>query len=179
MKLSPLFSDHMILQRGKRVPVWGEAAPGVEVRISIQGASYSAKADASGSWCVPVGPLDAQESGTLEIAAGSERILLQDVAVGDVYLAGGQSNMEFLMRYEQHFAAERESCFDPLLRFYDVPEIAYDGQDRDFDYSRVGLWRSASKEDLDYFSAPGYYFAKPMSVTDFETYCRQNSGCTA
>lgn len=162
MKLSPLFSDHMILQRGKPVPVWGEAAPGVEVRISLQGASYSAKADDAGAWCVPVGPLDAQESGTLEIAAGSERIVLRDVAVGDVFLAGGQSNMEFLMRYEKHFAAERERCTDPLLRFYDVPEIAYDGQDRDFDYSKVGLWRRASEEDLDYFSAPGYYFAKEL-----------------
>ena len=162
MKLSHLFSDHMILQRGKPVPIWGEAAPGAELSVSIQGTTYPARADESGRWCVPVGPLDAQESGTLEITAGSERLVLRDVAVGEVYLAGGQSNMEFLMRYEQHFDAERERCFDPQLRFYDVPEIAYDGQDRDFDYSRVGLWRSASQEDLDYFSAPGYYCAKRL-----------------
>ena len=162
MKLSPLFSDHMILQRGKPVPVWGEAAPGAELTVSIQGKRYTGPADDDGRWCITVGPLDAQESGTLEINAGSEYIVFQDVAVGDVYLAGGQSNMEFLMRYEQHFAAERESCSDPQLRFYDVPEIAYGGQDRDFDYSKVGLWRKADRENLDFFSAPGYYFAKRL-----------------
>lgn len=162
MKLSPLFADRMILQRGKSVPVWGEAASNAEVSVSIQGKRYAAKADALGRWCASVGPLDAQAACTLEIAAGEERIVLQDVAVGDVYLAGGQSNMEFLMRYEKHFAAEREDCLDPLLRFYDVPEIAYDGQDRDFDYSKVGIWRGAEKENLDYFSAPGYYFAKKL-----------------
>ena len=162
MKLAPLFSDHMILQRGKPVPIWGEAEPGTELTISVQGASYSARADESGRWCAAVGPLEAQESGTLCVDAGEEQILLHDVAVGDVYLAGGQSNMEFLMRYEKHFAAEREACADPALRFYDVPEIAYDGQDRDFDYSKVGLWRSADRENLDFFSAPGYYFAKKL-----------------
>ena len=84
MKLSPLFSNHMILQRGKPVPIWGEAAPGAELSVSIQGTTYPARADESGRWCVPVGPLDAQESGTLEITAGSERLVLRDVAVGDV-----------------------------------------------------------------------------------------------
>ena len=160
MKLSYLFSDHMILQRGKPVPIWGEAASGAELTLTIQGKRYSGLADEAGRWCVLVGPLEAQENGTLEITAAGECIVVQDVAVGDVYLACGQSNMEYLMRYEQHFATERESCFDHLLRFFDVPEIAYDGQDRDFDYSKVGLWRSASKENLDYFSAPGYYCAK-------------------
>lgn len=162
MKLPPLFADHMILQRGKSIPVWGEAAPGAEVCVSVQGKKYNGRADELGRWCAAVGPLNAQESGTLEITAGEEHVILQDVAVGDVYLAGGQSNMEFLMRYEKNFAAERESCFDPLLRFYDVPEIAYDGQDRDFDYSKVGIWREAEKENLDYFSAPAYYFAKKL-----------------
>ena len=66
------------------------------------------------------------------------------------------------MRYEKHFAEERQKCHNDAIRFYDVPEVAYPGQDKDFDYSKVGVWRKARPEDLDYFSAPGYYFARRL-----------------
>ena len=162
MKPASLFQEHMILQRGKIVPVWGEARPGERIEVSVQGKQSEAKADAEGRWTVRIGPLEAQESGTLEIRGEDEHITLQDVAVGDIFLAGGQSNMEFLMRYEKHFSAERAECENPAIRFFDVPEIAYDGQERDFDYGQVGIWRKADRENLDYFSAPAYYFAKAL-----------------
>ena len=162
MHLAPIFQDHMILQRGKPVPVWGSAQPDAKVTVSIQGMDATARADGRGDWNVLVGPLKEQDTGTLTVTAGEETVTVHDVAVGDVYLAGGQSNMEFLMRYEKFAAEEREQCENPLIRFYDVPEVAYDGQEQDFDYSKVGLWRKATPDDLDYFSAPGYYFAKKL-----------------
>lgn len=70
--------------------------------------------------------------------------------------------MEFHMAYEKHFAQEKEECQDEYLRFYDVPEIAYDGQMEQFDYSKTGIWRKATPGDLAYFSAVGYYFAKKL-----------------
>ncbi len=92
-----------------------------------------------------------------------ETLCIENVAVGEVWLAGGQSNMEFWMRYEKHRKREGENCPDPLLRFYDVPKVCYDNQLSEFDYSRMGFWRSATEEDLDYFSAVGYYFQKEIS----------------
>ena len=157
-----IFQNGMLLQRNKSVPVWGTASPGEPVRVRIQNGEWNTRADAAGAWRAEIGPLAAAASCTLTVQGKGQEIVFRDVAVGDVYLAGGQSNMEFLMRYEKHFAAEREVCEDPSLRFYDVPEIAYEGQDRDFDYSKVGLWRKADKEDLDFFSAPAYYFAKKL-----------------
>lgn len=164
MKLATLFQDHMILQRGKPVPVWGEAAPKQEICVSLQGKEYHTCADENGRWSVLVGPLAAQQTGNLTITSGSEKNELLDVAIGDVFVAGGQSNMEFLLRYEKHFAQERQHCGNDAIRFFDVPEIAYSGQDKDFDYSKVGIWRKATPEDLDYFSAVGYYFAKRLNA---------------
>lgn len=162
LKTAGIFQSGMILQREKRIPLWGTGTPGEEVRIELPAGRWEGKADESGQWKVYVGPLSAAKSCTVKISSGEELITLQDVAVGDVYLAGGQSNMEFLMRYEKHFEAEREACENPHIRFYDVPEVCYEGQERDFDYSRVGLWRKADKENLDFFSAPGYYFAREV-----------------
>ena len=162
METARIFQNGMMLQREKSIPVWGSARPGERITVCMQGQSRTGTADDEGSWKIFIGPLKAAASETMEICTEEETVVFSDVAVGDVYLAGGQSNMEFLMRYEKHVAEERQQCGNDAVRFYDVPEIAYPGQDKDFDYSRVGVWRKASPEDLDYFSAPGYYFAKRL-----------------
>lgn len=165
IELSWMFQDGMILQRDKVVLVWGFADAGTVVEVDMQGSVYKAEVSDDGTWCVKAGPLTTSASETIEVRCGEETLTVSDVAVGDIYLAGGQSNMEFLMRYEKHFEDEKaklEAEPDPLIRFFDVPEIAYDGQDRDFDYSKVGLWRKATAADLDYFTAPGYYFARQL-----------------
>lgn len=79
---------------------------------------------------------------TMTVKSGDETIVIEDVAVGEVWIAGGQSNMEFPLRFEKH-SAEELNQVNPLLRFYDVPEKFYEEQDQDFDYSNVGIWRKA------------------------------------
>lgn len=165
LSLALIFQDHMTLQRGKRIPVWGKAKAGSDVVITVQGKTEVCRAGADGYWRAEIGPLDASFTETVCICSGGESIRLTDVQVGDVYLAAGQSNMEFYMRYDADFAAERENCGNDSIRFFDYPEVSYPGQIDEADYGRnFGFWRKAAPDQLQWFSAPAYYFAKQIQA---------------
>lgn len=163
LKLARLFSHGMVLQREKPVKVWGKADAGAELVVSIQGVSAKGIAGKNGAWQITLPPLCASCAETLTVQSNHERISVEDVAVGEVWIAGGQSNMEFPLRYEKH----REDALkinNSNLRFFDVPEKFYEEQDQDFDYSNVGIWRKADAESLPYFSAVGFYFQKELAA---------------
>ncbi len=165
MKPADIFQSHMVLQRNKPVFIWGIGETNEKVTACIQHQSASTVTDQSGKWCIELPPLSESENETLTIRSENEEILLQDIAVGEVFIAAGQSNMEFWMRYEKHFAEEKPCCQNPMIRFYDVPEVTYAGQDQDFDFSESAVWRQASPDELQYFSAVGYFFAKEMQAS--------------
>lgn len=99
------------------------------------------------------------------ITDGSETLTFSDVQVGDVYLAAGQSNMEFYMRYDADFAVEKEICTNDNIRFFDYPEVSYPGQIEEAEYGKnFGFWRKAEPEQLQWFSATTYYFAKTIQA---------------
>lgn len=164
LSLAPIFASGMVLQRELPVRVWGTVGPGTAVYVRIQNQSASCVADASGRWRCQLAPLHASDAETLEIVAGNERLTMCDVAVGEVFIAGGQSNMEFWMRYDKEVEEYRPTCDNPRIRFYDQPKCSYPSQTDDFDYSKVGIWRKATPEDLDYFSAVGYYMARGLEM---------------
>lgn len=164
IQLGDVFQSGMVLQREKKVSIWGEAQANAEVRISIQGKEALTKTDENGAWKAELEPLQASEEETLLVECAGEQLTLNDVAVGEVWIAGGQSNMEFWMRYEKSCKEEKEVCANPNVRFYDVPEVIYEDQKKDFDYHEIGIWRKATAEDLEWFSAVGYYFAKEIQA---------------
>ncbi len=99
LTLDPVFAAHMVVQQGKPFPVRGTAAPGTNVTVTFNGVSASASADAAGRWTVR---LPAQRAGsiatlTASTAAGG-RIAIADVAVGEVWLCSGQSNIDLTVR---------------------------------------------------------------------------------
>ena len=163
IKLHDLFTSGMILQRGLPVRVWGSCSPGEAVSVCIQGRSSETAAGADGSWSLELPPLRASSREELTVSSCGESVTLEDVAVGEVFVAGGQSNMEFWMRYEKHYQEVLSDCDNRDIRFYDMPKLSYPGQENDFDYSRVGRWRKASREDLEFFSAAGYYMARKLN----------------
>ena len=164
LRAAEIFQTGMILQREKSVRVWGSANPGSKLHLSIQAKQANTIADENGNWTAELPPLSASNDETLMISDGQETLLFSDVAVGEVWIGAGQSNMEFWMRYEKHCAKEKERPSNPNIRFYDIPKIAYDGQKQQFDYSRVGRWRTATPEDIEYFSSVSYYFERVLEA---------------
>lgn len=92
VKLSGTFSDHMVLQRGQQVPVWGEATPNEEVTVKFRDQSQTATADARGQWRVKLETLSAGGPDEMTIT-GKNTVVLKDVLVGEVWVGSGQSNM--------------------------------------------------------------------------------------
>ena len=118
-----LFSDHCVLQRGKKVPVWGKADPGAAVTVEFAGQKKQAKADGAGCWRVDLDPLevscDPREMRIAADGAAHEEVVLKDVLVGVVWLCGGQSNMTFAMwpepRIGTHAGREMNGYYDIML----------------------------------------------------------------
>lgn len=162
MKVAKIFQDHMVIQREKPCKIWGIASPGEKIKVVCGGKNASGYADESGKWEVILPPLTAVENITMSISGKNSNICLEDIAIGEVWIAGGQSNMEFYMRYEKHVKEEKKICENPKIRIFDVPEVSYNGQENDFDYQQMGIWRKADQENLEYFSAVAYYFAKEV-----------------
>lgn len=157
-----VFGDYMVLQRNKRVPVWGKGTPEEIVRVKIQGQQWETRVCADGSWKAEIGPLHQEEDLAMELESGEKQICLKHVAVGEVWIAGGQSNMEFQMEFEQHYKEELLVCHNPLLRFFDYPEVSYQGELKEKEYPYDGFWRKADPGNLPYFSAVSYYFGKQL-----------------
>lgn len=97
VKLPPIISDHMVLQRDAVVPIWGTAAPGEKVSVSIAGQTKITTADVKGNWKVNLDPLKTAEGLELIVKANNS-ITITDVLVGEVWLGSGQSNMAGPMR---------------------------------------------------------------------------------
>ena len=160
LKLPKLFQSGMVLQRRTPACIWGTAPEGSLVVVSLAG--YTAYAVAvDGSFRTYLPPMEAGSGYTLSVSTHGKTITMEDVAVGEVWLAGGQSNMEFLLRDDAE-SAEEQAVDLPDVRCYEVPKIAYAGQENDRDYSKVGVWRKARGAEAKYFTAVGYYFAKKL-----------------
>jgi sialate O-acetylesterase len=97
VKLPPVISDHMVLQREIAAPIWGTASSGEEISVSIAGQTKKTKADATGAWKVKLDPLKTAEGLTLTVK-GTNTLTIQDVLVGEVWFGSGQSNMAGAIR---------------------------------------------------------------------------------
>ena len=119
--LPEIFSDHMVLQRDRPVPVWGQAEPRARVTLQWQGEKVNVRADAKGQWHAQLPATPAGGPYTLEVNG----TLVQDILVGDVFLCSGQSNMELpVSRCLDVVAEEIKDYANPQVRYVKVP-LAY------------------------------------------------------
>ncbi len=157
----PLFSDHAVLQKTSKVPVWGKAAPGEAVTVSIAGTSATATADAKGAWQALL-DLSTKDSGpydlTIQGAAGTKAIVATDVLIGEVWIASGQSNMEFDLKSSTGAAEEIAASANPKFRQFLVKKklspVPLDTVE--------GSWVVAGPDTARSFTAVGYYFSRKL-----------------
>ena len=162
LETAALFGDGMVIQRDKPVWIWGTAGAGASVRAVMQNRTAECTADGNGLWRLRCGPFRASASEEMILSSGGETLRIRDVAVGEVWLAGGQSNMEFAMRFDRGLEAEKGNCCGDI-RFFDYPKVSYPGQIREADYGACyGFWRKDEPDQLERFSAVGYYFARKL-----------------
>ncbi|MFN9881520.1 MAG: sialate O-acetylesterase [Planctomycetota bacterium] len=157
VSLAKVFGDHMVLQRERPAAIWGWATPGELVTVEFAGQSLESRADETGKWLVRLAPLEASIEPRKLTVRGTNRLELADVLVGDVWLCGGQSNMEWPLAACD--AAEDLAAADfPLIRHFGVaPNFASTPQ-RDVQ----GNWQVCTPQNAPGFTAVGFYFARKI-----------------
>jgi sialate O-acetylesterase len=155
------FSDHMILQRERAAAIWGKADAGAEVTVSFKGRSAAAKAAADGQWRAQIetGAADAQGA-ALTISSGAEKIEIQDVLVGEVWFASGQSNMFYTMNRSPEYVGLIAESKHPALHMFNAPLVTSEENQEDIE----GTWKAATPETVPDYSAVAFFFARKLHL---------------
>ena len=167
-----VFGSHMVLPHGKNIPVSGTAAPNREITVTFGNTALKTKTDSKGKWSVTLPPMPPCATGqTLAAVQNGDSAKLEDVLVGEVWLASGQSNM--LFRLNQTTTAKEDiaaSGDDQLRLLNNVPQAhtnnaPYSAKDFDAvttDNFYKGQWAASSPATSGPMTAVGYYFGKKL-----------------
>jgi len=158
------FTDHMVLQRDLKVPVWGTARPGAEVTVSFQGQSKSSKTDGNGKWSVLLDPMPANSTpGEMAVHSPDGDVKFSDVLVGEVWICSGQSNMDFPLSNNgssvDHAKEEIESANYPLIRLLKIPRGNNPNQPAT---GFKASWEVCSPQTVPPFSGVAYFFGREL-----------------
>lgn len=171
VKMPAVISDHMVLQANAPVAIWGWADANEEVKLEFAGQTKTTQASADGKWQIKLDKLQSSDQAKTLTISGTNKIVINDVLVGEVWLASGQSNMEMRIKDKMHgfvdnADAEIAAAKHPEIRVFvhDAPFEIYQqpvpadepAQDRS------GSWRVCSPETVGDFSAMGYFFARDL-----------------
>jgi sialate O-acetylesterase len=161
IKLPRLISNGMILQRDLPLKIWGWSAAHENVTISFLNKEYSAQADKNGNWTVVLPKQKAGGPYTMQLEA-SNIISLSDILIGDVWVCGGQSNMELWMdRMKYKYATEMANANNTAIRQFLVPD-KYNFQAAQADVE-AGTWLPVTPQNIGEFSGVAYFFAKEIN----------------
>jgi len=176
VRLPAVFSDHMVLQRGVPLSIWGTAKPGERITVRLGARSHKIRSDSRGRWRVALAPLGAGGPHTLTAAGADTSVRLKDVLVGEVWLLSGQSNMAWPVGRAARTGDAIASAKLPRLRLFQVPRYkqrrgpsrvrpwhspgpAGARSDR---RARQGRWVVCSPKTVQPFSALGFFFGRRL-----------------
>lgn len=158
VRLPALFTDHMVLQQGLDLPVWGWADEGERVTVTFRGQEKTATAAAGGRWEVRLKPLKASAEPAVLTVAGKNRLEVKDVLVGEVWICSGQSNMQWPMSAAYEPAADIAAAANPLIRLFYVPRVKSQTPLTDV----KATWQECTPATVKEFSAVAYYFGRSL-----------------
>ena len=164
VKVSGIFSDDMVLQHGKPVPVWGTAEPGEEVKVTFAGKTAAAKTGADGRFKVVLPPLDALKTGGELTVEGANKIVFKNVVVGDVWLVSGQSNSEMsfswgIINGKEEMAKAKDYPNIRAVKFRHETSLFPSAGE-----PCCGKWVVATEKTLGGITAEGYFMAREINA---------------
>ncbi len=158
VRSAKIFSDHMVLQRDRAIPVWGWAESGEKVTVGFRGASKTAVADSKGKWQVMFTAFSAGGPFVMTVAGKNNTVEISDILMGDVWLCGGQSNMQWSVEKTAQAQRDIPAATYPKIR---LATLTGHAQTAAADIKWKGsqtAWQLCSPATVKSFSAVGYYF---------------------
>lgn len=157
VKLPAIISDHMVLQQNAPVRIWGSASHGEKILVSISGQKINTQADAIGKWQVWLKPMKKNRDQTMTVT-GSNTIIVNDILIGEVWLASGQSNMEWKVRQSTNAEEEIKNANYNDIRFFAAKKGISEKPLTEID----GKWEICSPTTTGNFSAVAYFFGRDI-----------------
>lgn len=172
LQMSQLYTDYMVLQRNVPLDIHGTANAGEKIVVSIGNQTATATADNQGKWCAVLKPMEAADDLTLTVKAGKQTNVYSHVAIGEVWLCSGQSNMAFMLCQAESYKRDINGANDPQLRLYDMKgrwetyDVAWPASCLDslnhLQYYRPTTWQPTTPDNAKWFSAIGYYYGRML-----------------
>jgi len=159
VKLSPLFSNNMVLQQGMEIPVWGWSSPGEKITVTLEKGKVTAKANKEGKWALKLPAMNYGGPFTMTIK-GKNLVVLENILIGEVWVCSGQSNMEFNMLSVKNSDAEIAASNYPDIRLFTVKRRISGSQQ---DQLEEGEWVKCSPATTPRFSAVAYFFGRELN----------------
>ena len=173
LKLDPIFSDGMVLQRNQEITIWGTALPETKIEISFKTISVFTTSNSSGKWSAIIPSQDLGVPFKIKINTDNETLILDDVLVGEVWLASGQSNMHLDLKRTLNGEEVAKKANNPNIRLYNMKPTYPTGENgvhtqeeldkiQNNQYFNTNGWVKVTPENVLYFSAVAYYFAEKL-----------------
>jgi sialate O-acetylesterase len=163
LEMIPLFSDNMVLQQQKEIPVWGKAPPHSKVSVLFRKQIVKTKTDKNGKWIVRLNPEKIGRNETLTVKCHNKELVFKNVAVGEVWIASGQSNMEVPLVNKwgpvNNDLQEASNANYPDIRLFIVNK---NSTSEPVDTLSSGGWKPCSPETVKNFSAVAYFFGREL-----------------
>jgi sialate O-acetylesterase len=158
VRLPALFGDHMVLQQDIPLPIWGWAEPGEAVTVTVGELTGDTIADATGAWRLDLPALPSSAAGRTLTVKGRNTVRYEDVVVGEVWIASGQSNMAFHLNSAHTAANDLPKASDPEMRLFVVQQRTASATLNDV----RGHWQRCNPDSARRFSAVAYYFGRDL-----------------
>jgi sialate O-acetylesterase len=159
VKLPAILSDNMCLQANHALSIWGQADPGEAVTVTLRDQKQSATADQTGNWRVTLAAMPAASAPMeMQVAGKNSSLTIRNIVIGEVWVASGQSNMEFGFRGAHNNAEETPKANYPKIRIFNLhKKIAFEPQ-----WDCQGKWEECTPQTVQNTSAVGYFFVRDL-----------------